>query len=71
MTDDLGAFMSLATDGEYQKVITQNTKWVLIGGTLAIGLIFTLVIGGIYFLLYGLLLRKLNKNYGELKKLEI
>lgn len=27
--------------------------------------------GGIYFLLYGLLLRKLNKNYKELKKLEI
>jgi len=27
--------------------------------------------GGIYFLLYGLLLRKLNKNYEELKKLEI
>jgi len=27
--------------------------------------------GGIYFLLYGLLLRKLKKNYKELKKLEI
>lgn len=27
--------------------------------------------GGIYFLLYGLLLRKLNKNYKELKRLEI
>ncbi|VAW10803.1 FIG00654529: hypothetical protein [hydrothermal vent metagenome] len=29
------------------------------------------VMGGIYFLLYGRLLRKLNKNYKELKRLEI
>ncbi len=36
-----------------------------------VGVVFTLFMGGIYFLLYGLLLRKLNKNYNELKKLEI
>jgi|AntAceMinimDraft_5_1070358.scaffolds.fasta_scaffold12042_3 MFS family permease len=35
------------------------------------GLVFTVFMGGIYFLLYGLLLRKLNKNYAELKQLEI
>ncbi|MFS4467681.1 hypothetical protein [Maribacter sp. 2210JD10-5] len=35
------------------------------------GVLLTLFMGGIYFLLYGLLLRKLNKNYGELKRLEI
>ncbi len=29
------------------------------------------VMGGIYFLLYGRLLRKLNKNYKELKRLEV
>lgn len=34
------------------------------------GLVFTLFMGGVYFVLYGLLLRKLNKNYAELKQLE-
>lgn len=34
------------------------------------GLVFTLCMGGVYFLLYGLLLRKLNKNYAELRQLE-
>jgi len=35
-----------------------------------LGVVLTLFIGGVYFLLYGLLLRKLNKNYAELKQLE-
>jgi len=35
------------------------------------GTLLTLFMGGVYFLLYGLLLRKLNKNYKELKQLEI
>ncbi|MFT6369892.1 MAG: hypothetical protein ACJAUQ_001023 [Maribacter sp.] len=35
-----------------------------------IGILLTLLMGGVYFLLYGLLLRKLNKNYAELKRLE-
>jgi hypothetical protein len=35
-----------------------------------IGVLLTLLMGCIYFLLYGLLLRKLNKNYAELKQLE-
>jgi magnesium-transporting ATPase (P-type) len=40
--------------------------------TLAIGGAIMLVLAaGIYFLLYGLLLRKLKKNHNELKKLEI
>lgn len=34
------------------------------------GILFTLFMAGVYFLLYGLLLRKLNKNYAELKQLE-
>ncbi len=41
--------------------------WVVTLG----GFFFTLVMGGIYFLLYGILLRKLKKNYQELKRLEI
>ena len=35
------------------------------------GVVFTLFMGGIYFLLYGLLLRKLKANYKELEKLEL
>ena len=34
-------------------------------------IVFTAVAAGIYFLLYGLLLRKLNRNYKELKQLEV
>lgn len=35
------------------------------------GVLLTLFMGGVYFLLYGLLLRKLKKNYSELRQLEI
>lgn len=34
------------------------------------GIVLTLFMAGVYFLMYGLLLRKLNKNYAELKQLE-
>ena len=36
-----------------------------------IGILFTAFIGLVYFLIYGLLIRKLGKNYRELKRLEI
>ncbi len=36
-----------------------------------IGVLLTALMGGIYFLLYGLLLRKLKRNYNELKQLEV
>lgn len=44
------------------------TLMLSIGG---FGTLLVLFVGGIYFLLYGLLLRKLKKNYRELKQLEI
>lgn len=34
------------------------------------GIFLTALMGGVYYLLYGLLLRKLKRNYGELAKLE-
>jgi len=34
-------------------------------------IVLVAAMGGIYFLLYGLLLRKLKKNHKELKKLEV
>ena len=39
---------------------------IFVAGVLMVGFI-----GLVYFLLYGLLLRKLNKNYTELKRLEV
>ena len=71
MTDDLTTFLDLSTDGDFQKEITQNVRWMFIGGILLFGLMFTVVVGGIYFLLYGLLLGKLKKNHNELKRLEV
>ena len=44
------------------------TLMLSIGG---FGTFLVLFMGGVYFLLYGLLLRKLKKNYRELKQLEI
>ena len=38
---------------------------------IVMGIIFTAFIGLVYFLIYGLLIRKLGKNYKELKRLEI
>lgn len=47
--------------------IRTTTMWVL---SIA-GIVFTALAAGIYFLLYGLLLRKLKTNYNELKQLEV
>ena len=41
--------------------------WILSIG----GIVFTAIAAGIYFLLYGLLLRKLKRNYNDLKQLEV
>jgi hypothetical protein len=49
----------------------QKLKTALLMGIGIFGTLTVLVMGVIYFLLYGLLLRKLNKNYRELKQLEI
>jgi hypothetical protein len=45
-------------------------KWALIGVMTIAGLLFTALLAGIYFLLYGLLTRKLYRNYNELKRIE-
>lgn len=48
----------------------EHLKWVVMGIMAAAGLLFTAVMGGVYFLLYGLLTRKLYLNYKELKRME-
>ena len=46
-------------------------KMILAVSFVIMGILATAFIGLIYFLIYGLLIRKLGRNYRELKKLEI
>ena len=68
-TDNLVAAFQL--DGKVAKTPPEELKRIMMLGVGIGGILFTLFLGGIYFLLYGLLTRKLSKNYRELKKLEI
>lgn len=47
--------------------IRTASMWILSIG----GIVFTAIAAGIYFLLYGLLLRKLQRNYNDLRQLEV
>ncbi len=49
----------------------EKLKMIMVGGMAIFSVVFVAVMGGVYFLLYGLLLRKLNKNYKELQQLEV
>ena len=49
----------------------EQLKWILSGVMVAMGIVCTALLGLIYFLIYGLLLRKLGRNYSELKRLEV
>ncbi|WP_422084081.1 hypothetical protein [Ulvibacterium sp.] len=64
----------MSIDG-FEEVLKKRTleeiRSMVFWGVILGGFFFTLVMGGIYFLLYGILLRKLKRNYGELKRLEI
>ncbi|QWX85653.1 hypothetical protein H0I23_03270 [Cellulophaga sp. HaHaR_3_176] len=48
-----------------------NIKFISMFMVVGVGVILTVAIGFVYFLLYGILLKRLNRNYRELKKLEI
>jgi hypothetical protein len=56
---------------EISKEKLENIKLLSMVIFTTVGVLFTLLIGFIYFLLYGLLLKKLNRNYKELKRLEV
>jgi len=56
---------------EAKKLTSEQLKTALIIGVIVMGIIMILVFGLIYFLLYGRLIRKLKRNYRELKKLEV
>ncbi|WP_445381826.1 hypothetical protein [Robiginitalea sp. IMCC43444] len=48
----------------------EQLKWIVMGVMAIAGVLFTALMAGIYFLLYGLLTRKLFRNYKELKRIE-
>ncbi|MCP4978087.1 MAG: hypothetical protein GY931_18215 [Maribacter sp.] len=54
-----------------EKISAEKIKISLMIGMAVMGILLTAVMAGVYFLLYGLLLRKLNRNYKELKQLEV
>ncbi len=53
------------------KVSPGKLKSSLIISMTIVSVLFVAAMAGIYFLLYGLLLRKLNRNYAELRRLEV
>lgn len=70
LTDDIAnAFPNL--NDKLDEISPDKLKITLMLTVGIFGVVLTLFMGAIYFLLYGLLLRKLKKNYGELKRLEI
>ncbi|MFS4416808.1 hypothetical protein [Maribacter sp. 2307ULW6-5] len=70
ITDDFSAAMPNMA-ASLQKLDPQKIKVTLMVSIGAFGLILLAVVGTIYFLLYGLLLRKLKKNYAELRSMEL
>ncbi len=70
ITTDLNPLVEAFGYDRLGELEPQKLKKLLVGTYLAMAILMPLIFGGIYFLLYGLLLRKLKKNHGELKKLE-
>jgi hypothetical protein len=73
MDDDFIKTIELSAKdiSEISKEKLENIKLLSMVIFTAVGVFFTLLVGFIYFLLYGLLLKKLNRNYQELKRLEV
>jgi hypothetical protein len=68
--DDIFATFS-ELQNKAQNISAEKIKVGIMIGMGVMGIILTAVMGGIYFLLYGLLLRKLKRNYNNLKHLEV
>jgi uncharacterized membrane protein SpoIIM required for sporulation len=56
---------------EIEGMSVEKLKTALTIGIIIMGFVMVLVMGAIYFFLYGRLIRKLKKNFTELKKLEV
>ena len=58
-------------EGKKLNISIDKLKWIMSGVMIGMGVICTAILGLVYFLIYGLLLRKLDKNYTELRRLEV
>lgn len=67
--DILSSFSELQESAK--DISTEKLKIALMIGIGVFGVLLTLLMGGIYFLLYGLLLRRLKRNHQELEQLEV
>ncbi|WP_396637292.1 hypothetical protein [Maribacter sp. R77961] len=70
LSEDISAAFPELKDG-LDKISPEKLRITLMLTIGIFGVLLTLFMGGVYFLLYGLLLRKLNSNYKELKQLEV
>jgi hypothetical protein len=70
LSEDISAAFPELKDG-LDKISPEKLRITLMLTIGIFGVLLTLFMGGVYFLLYGLLLRKLNRNYKELKQLEV
>lgn len=70
LSDNLMDAFPLANDGE-REISPEKFKSVLLWSIGVFSVFIVAFMGGVYFLLYGLLLKKLNRNYKELKRLEV
>ncbi len=69
-------FVGLNPDSELTATITEadnsTTLWIIVGVLLVVAILFfAFLLWLFYKLLYGILLKQLNENYKELKKLEV
>jgi hypothetical protein len=58
-------------EGKEFNISVNKLKWIISGVMIGMGVICTAILGLIYFLIYGLLLKKLDRNYAELRRLEV
>ena len=68
--DDIFATFS-ELQNKAEKISAEKIKVGLMIAMGVMGIVLTAVMAGIYFLLYGLLLRKLKRNFNDLKQLEV
>ncbi len=70
LNDDIGTTFAALVE-QTQKISPEKLKKVLMWSMAITGIVFTALLGGIYFLLYGRLLRKLKKNFIDLQQLDL
>lgn len=68
LDDNLAATLEL--QGKAREMDPYRLKLIVLGVVAVLGIVFTVFMGLIYFLLYGLLTRKLKRNYRELQRME-